>query len=65
MDNNDIFPPVSDELVKKIEEVFPIRDDFGPNVPQNSLVFYHGQRSVVRFLLNQNQLQNENLLTKE
>lgn len=60
----DEFPVVSDELIKRLNELFPIRDDFGPEFPQNALVFYHGQRSVVRFLMNQNKLQNENILTK-
>ena len=64
MDNNNAFPAVSDNFIKKLEEVFPIRDDFDYSVPQNALVFYYGQRSVVRFLIEQNKLQNETILTK-
>ena len=65
MDNNSNVPPISNELIERLNEVFPLRDDFTYDTPQNALVFYHGQRSVIRFLINQNKLQNENILTKE
>lgn len=64
MDNNEAFPAVSANFINKLEEVFPLRDDFDYGIPQNALVYYYGQRSVVRFLIEQNKLQNENILTK-
>lgn len=30
----DEFPVVSDELIKRLNELFPIRDDFGPEFPR-------------------------------
>ncbi len=64
MDNNDAFPAVSANFIKKLEEVFPLRDDFDYGTAQNALVYYYGQRSVVRFLIEQNKIQNETILTK-
>jgi hypothetical protein len=64
MDNNEAFPAVSTNFINKLEEVFPLRDDFDYGTAQNALVYYYGQRSVVRFLIEQNKLQNENILTK-
>lgn len=65
MDNNDAFPAVSSNFINKLEEVFPLRDDFDYGTPQNALVFYYGQRSVIRFLQEKHKLQNENILTKD
>ena len=64
MDNIDAFPAVSSNFIKKLEEVFPLRDDFDYGSAQHALMFYYGQRSVVRFLIEQNKIQNENILTK-
>lgn len=64
MDNNDAFPPISDNFINKLEERFPLRDDFDFGTAHSALMFYYGQRSVVRFLIEQNKLQNENILTK-
>ena len=64
MDNDEAFPAVSTNFINKLEEVFPLRDDFDYSTAQNALVYYYGQRSVVRFLIEQNKLQNENILTK-
>jgi len=64
MDNNEAFPAVSTNFINKLEEKFPLRDDFDYGTSQNALVFYYGQRSVVRFLIEQNKIQNENILTK-
>ncbi len=64
MDNIDAFPAVSSNFINKLEEVFPLRDDFDYGSAQNALMFYYGQRSVVRFLIEQNKIQNENILTK-
>ena len=64
MDNNEAFPAVSTNFINKLEEKFPLRDDFDYGTSQNALVYYYGQRSVVRFLIEQNKIQNENILTK-
>ena len=64
MDNNDAFPTISANFINKLEERFPLRDDFDYGTSQNALMFYYGQRSVVRFLIEQNKIQNENILTK-
>ncbi len=58
------FPPISESIINKLEEVFPLRDDFDSTTGQNALMFYYGQRSVIRYLANQNKIQNENILTK-
>ena len=64
MDNDEAFPAVSTNFINKLEEKFPLRDDFDYGTSQNALVYYYGQRSLVRFLIEQNKLQNENILTK-
>lgn len=64
MDNNEAFPDISANFINKLEERFPLRDDFDSSSSQNNLMFYYGQRSVVRFLIEQHKLQNENILTK-
>jgi hypothetical protein len=64
MGNDSNFPTVSSSFINKLEERFPLRDDFDFGAAQNALMFYYGQRSVVRFLKEQNKLQNENVLTK-
>lgn len=65
MDKNDAFPAVSSNFINKLEEVFPLRDDFNHGTAQNALMFYYGQRSVVRFLKEQHKIQNENILTRD
>ncbi len=60
---NDL-PPISSSIINKLEEVFPLRDDFDTATGQNALMFYYGQRSVIRYLKNQHKLQNENILNK-
>jgi len=60
---NDL-PQISSSIINKLEEVFPLRDDFDTSAEQNSLMFYYGQRSVIRYLKNQYKIQNENILTK-
>ncbi len=57
-------PPISSSIINKLEEVFPLRDDFDTTTGQNALMFYYGQRSVIRYLKNQHQIQNENIITK-
>jgi|TARA_R110000744_G_scaffold72770_1_gene145934 hypothetical protein len=57
-------PPISSSIINKLEEVFPLRDDFDITTGQNALMYYYGQRSVIRYLKNQHKLQNENILTK-
>lgn len=64
MDNDSNFPSVSSNFINKLEEKFPLRDDFDFGTAHSALMFYYGQRSVVRFLKEQNKLQNENILTK-
>jgi len=60
---NDL-PPISSSIINKLEEVFPLRDDFDTKTGQNDLMFFYGQRSVIRYLKNQYKIQNENILTK-
>ena len=64
MDSDETFPAVSANFITKLEEVFPLRDDFDYKSAQNALMFYYGQRSVVRFLQQQYKIQNENILNK-
>lgn len=52
-------------VIDYLNELYPSRDDFGHSVTHEALIYYLGQRSVVRFLENKYIEQNENLLTKE
>ena len=65
MNNMEEFPTISSNIIKKLNEVYPLRDDFQVTTEQNALMFYFGQRSVIRFLENQHKIQNENILTKD
>jgi hypothetical protein len=64
MKNENNLPPISSSIINKLEEVFPLRDDFDTTTGQNALMFYYGQRSVIRYLTNQHKLQNETILNK-
>ena len=59
------FAPVSINIIKDLNEVFPLRDDFSPSYTEKELMYYLGQRSLIRFLEHQHKLQNENILTKD
>lgn len=50
-------------VVDYLNEVFPLRDDFSHTTTQEALVYYLGQRAVVRFLQDKYKQQNETLLT--
>ena len=57
------FPPISEELIKALDEHYP---DFCP-MHENIYQIYHlqGQISVVRLLKAVRKAQNESILTKE
>lgn len=65
MNNPEGFPPISSQLIERLDEAFPLRDDFEPNTPHETLMYYYGQRAVIRFLQSQYKIQNENILTKD
>jgi len=65
MNNPTEFPVISPSFIKHLEEAFPLRDDFHHSTAQNALIFYYGQRSVVRFLKEIYRVQNETILTKD
>jgi hypothetical protein len=56
------FPPISNELLRALEERFPAQD-FGPGESLRELDYHYGQRSVIRFLLAKSTEQRENSLT--
>ncbi len=64
MPDLDSFPLVSSELVKKLDEIFPVKE-FSPKDGLRDMDYYYGQRNIVNFLRAKNAEQNENILTKE
>lgn len=52
-------------VIDYLNELYPSRDDFSHSVTHEALVYYLGQRSVVRFLENKYREQNETLITKD
>ena len=58
------FPLVTKALVKELEERFPMRD-FEPTNSIANLNYHYGQRSVINFLRNQYEIQNENILNSD
>jgi len=59
--NTETFPMISVQLMKSLEEAFPMRDFEATNSIAN-LNYHYGQRSVINFLRNQYEIQNENIL---
>jgi len=59
------FPPIPDILIDRLDAAFPFREDFGPTTSHVAMVHHYGQRSVIRFLRDQQALQNETILNKE
>ena len=62
MTQENIFPPVPRELLRALEETFPMKDH-GPGESLRELDYHFGQRSVIRFLSNKLEEQVENSLT--
>ena len=58
------FPSVSSQLVKQLDEIFPVKE-FGPRDELRDMDYYFGQRNIVNFLRAKNAEQNENILTRE
>tara|TARA_R110002020_G_scaffold133830_3_gene298709 strand:+ start:439 stop:630 length:192 start_codon:yes stop_codon:yes gene_type:complete len=58
------FPPVTDELIKALDEVFPAKE-FSPKDELRDMDYHYGQRNIVNFLRAKNAEQNENILTRE
>lgn len=56
------FPKIPTALLKALEEAFPPQD-FGVSESVCKLNFHYGQRSVVNFLKNKHQIQNESILS--
>tara|TARA_R100001594_G_C3955514_1_gene244081 strand:+ start:394 stop:582 length:189 start_codon:yes stop_codon:yes gene_type:complete len=59
-----LFPVVSSELVKALDEVFPPKE-FGPEDSLRTMDYYFGQRNIVNFLRAKHAEQSENILTRE
>lgn len=61
-ENNVDTPTISTALIDYLESVYP-KKDFTPDCGSLREIDFHcGQRSVVRFLQHQHQIQNENIL---
>lgn len=58
------FPVVHEDLLKKLEEVFPMKD-FGCTESQRQLDFHYGQRSVIAFLRAKREEQTNNIIKME
>lgn len=58
------FPNVPQDLVDKLEEVFPMRD-YTTKTNLRDLDYAYGQRSVINFLRSKREEQTENILTTE
>lgn len=61
---SDPFPNVPQDLLDKLEEVFP-KKDYAPNQNIRQLDYDYGQRSVVNFLRAKREEQTENILNTE
>ena len=62
--NKTQFPVITSDLLEEMDRLFPERSpDF--KWSDKECFWSGGQRSVVRFLLQQYQIQNETILTKE
>ena len=55
------LPTINKELLKALESHFPAQD-FGYEESVCKLNYHYGQRSVVNFLKNHYNIQNENIL---
>jgi hypothetical protein len=64
MPDQNNFPLVSNELVKKLDEIFPVKE-FSPKDELRDMDYYFGQRNIINFLRAKQAEQNENILTKE
>ena len=49
MPKEDTFPFVSNELIKKLDEIFPAKE-FGPKDDLREMDYFFGQRNIVNFL---------------
>jgi hypothetical protein len=58
------FPPISKDLLEALEERFPEKSP-EKGETERDLIWRGGQRSVVRFLLEQHRQRNENVLTEQ
>ena len=58
------FTTIPTQLLKDLSETFPSKD-FDTSTSLRDIDFHNGQRSVVKFLTHQFNIQNENILTKE
>lgn len=56
------FPTISPSLIKALEERFP-QKDYDPSYNHRDIDYYCGARSVVRFLKDVYEEQNENILS--
>jgi hypothetical protein len=61
MDEYSIFPAISFQLIKALEERFP-QKDFTPSDTCRDIDYHCGARSVIRFLHQTYEDQNENIL---
>lgn len=64
MPKEDTFPFVSNELIKKLDEIFPAKE-FGPKDDLREMDYFFGQRNIVNFLRSKNAEQQENILTRD
>ena len=64
MDNNEPFPIVLSELVRRLDEIFPPKE-LNPTDDLRQMDYYFGQRNIVNYLRAKNVEQSENILTRE
>lgn len=64
MPKEDTFPFVSNELIKKLDEIFPAKE-FSPKDDLREMDYFFGQRNIVNFLRSKNAEQQENILTRD
>lgn len=57
------LPNVSKELVDSLDKIFP-KMDFDTSYSLREMDFISGQRSVIRYLRTQYEIQNENILSQ-
>lgn len=63
--HGETLSPISETLVGELDTVFPVKE-FSPTSTKEEMMYHYGQRSVIRYLKHQLNIQQDNILnTKE
>jgi hypothetical protein len=62
-DTQENFPVISEALVKELDKIFPMQD-FSYTTDPRKIDYHSGQRSVINWLKDKFEIQNDNILTR-